>query len=123
MSWNYDKEPIDYLIQRVKYYQKRKSKVKKLIDEPLMIEKYGKPMLGEIVMRRMIDIDAYISMYKNAIYFLDTIANHEVILQPHWDKNGYLDGGTIVEEGRIKGHIDPRGEPGEPGFIGTINKE
>ena len=40
------------------------------------------------------------------------------ISQPHWDKNGYLDGGTIYKDCVPIGHIDPRGEPGEPGPLG-----
>jgi len=43
----------------------------------------------------------------------------DAISHPHWDKNGYLDGGTIYKDCVPVGHIDPRGEPGEPGTSGT----
>ena len=42
----------------------------------------------------------------------------DAISQPHWDKNGYLDGGTIYKDGVPCGHIDSRGEPGQPGITG-----
>jgi len=40
-----------------------------------------------------------------------------IILNPHYDNNGYLDGGTVITNGLIS-HIDPRGEKGEPGWNG-----
>jgi len=42
----------------------------------------------------------------------------DAISQPHWDKNGYLDGGTIYKDCIPIGHIDPIGEPGQPGKKG-----
>ena len=42
----------------------------------------------------------------------------DAILQPHYDSHGHLDGGTVMKDGIRIGHIDPRGEPGEPGIEG-----
>ena len=38
------------------------------------------------------------------------------ILQPHYDKDGELDGGTVIEKGKIIGHIDPKGQEGTSGI-------
>jgi hypothetical protein len=43
----------------------------------------------------------------------------EAILSPHFDSHGRLDGGTIINGGKIVGHIDPTGEPGTPGISGV----
>jgi hypothetical protein len=40
------------------------------------------------------------------------------IINPHYDRKGYLDGGLVVKGGIITGHIDPRGEEGVQGFTG-----
>ena len=40
------------------------------------------------------------------------------IIQPHFDINGRLDGGWIVNNGILKGHADPSGEPGKLGING-----
>ena len=40
------------------------------------------------------------------------------ILNASRDKNGNLDGGIIIEKGRVEGHVDPCGEPGEAGVAG-----
>ena len=36
----------------------------------------------------------------------------ECILNPHYDKEGRLNGGIIISGGKIIGHIDPCGEKG-----------
>jgi hypothetical protein len=43
------------------------------------------------------------------------------ILQPHYDNNGRLDGGTIISSGKITGHIDPSGEEGCSGVDGITD--
>lgn len=40
------------------------------------------------------------------------------IHKPHHHKDGYLDGGTIIQNGIVIGHIDPRGEKGAEGISG-----
>jgi hypothetical protein len=45
----------------------------------------------------------------------------DAISHPHWDKNGYLDGGTIYKDGIPCSHIDPMGELGQPGIKGENN--
>lgn len=55
---------------------------------------------------------------------LDRLLKHAII-DPHWDKNGFLDGGNIYVDGVNEGHIDPKGEqgtPGQPGLISKIDK-
>ena len=41
------------------------------------------------------------------------------IINPHYDRKGYLDGGLIVEGGIIRGHIDAKGEEGPQGCAGV----
>ena len=123
MSWLYDEDPTEYLERRIRYFKTKMSKVKNLIKSQTTIEKYGEEELRSMIARRLLALESYIVVYKNAVKYLEIIENDKVILQPHWDKNGYLDGGIIVEEGVVKGHIDPRGEPGPSGFIGKINKD
>lgn len=83
MSWNTDKEPIDYLRQRIKYYKNKMSKVEILIKDPYMLEKYGEEELRYIIARRMLTIQSYMAMYKKAVKDLETIeelentTNHE----------------------------------------------
>lgn len=45
------------------------------------------------------------------------------IINPHYDRNGYLDGGCYIEKGRITSHIDPRGEEGTPGEPGISRED
>jgi hypothetical protein len=42
------------------------------------------------------------------------------IANPHFDSNGHLDGGWIIQNGKMVGHIDPRGEPGTLGEPGVL---
>lgn len=72
MSWNTDKEPIDYLRQRIKYYKKKVSKTTSLLRIPEMQAKYGDD-LPYIVGRRLMEIESYISMYKKAVRDLEAI--------------------------------------------------
>ena len=55
------------------------------------------------------------------VQVLDDIT-HE-ITQPHYDIRGDIDGGTLLENGEARGHIDPRGEPGVEGIIGIKTTE
>ena len=49
MGWNSDKEPIPYLQQRVKYYKKQMGTIKKLTNDPHLLQKYGEETLSEMV--------------------------------------------------------------------------
>jgi len=40
------------------------------------------------------------------------------IINPHYDRNGFIDGGLIISNGEIIGHADPRGEQGTMGEAG-----
>jgi hypothetical protein len=77
MSWQVDREPIDYLRRRVKYYKGRMSKVKNLIKEQWMVEKYGEEELRYIIARRLLSIESFISMYEKAVKDLQTIEEIE----------------------------------------------
>ena len=40
------------------------------------------------------------------------------IINPHYDRNGFIDGGLIISNGEIIGHADPKGEQGAMGEAG-----
>jgi len=48
----------------------------------------------------------------------DFINPYSAIIDPHYDSKGKLDGGWLIEKGRVMGHIDPSGEQGEEGPAG-----
>jgi hypothetical protein len=76
MSWNTDKEPIEYLRQRIKYYKGKVSKAKNWIKNPIMVEKYGEElpyMIGRSILRN----ESYIAMFKKAVRDLETIEEIE----------------------------------------------
>lgn len=83
MSWNYDKEPIDYLRARIKYYRGRERKVMNLIKKPEMIEKYGEDELRYLIARRLLSVGSYIEMYKKAVKDLETIQELEDKINNH----------------------------------------
>jgi hypothetical protein len=76
MSWQYDREPIDYLRRRVRYYQRRRSKIINLPKNPEMIKKLGDE-LPALVVRRVWEIDSYIDMFKKAVKDLEAIEEKE----------------------------------------------
>jgi hypothetical protein len=76
MSWDTDKEPIDYLRQRIKYYQKRVARAKNRIKDPYMKEKYGDE-LPYIIARSILRNESFIAMFKKAVKDLQTIENIE----------------------------------------------
>jgi hypothetical protein len=77
MSWQYDKEPIDYLRQRVKYYRKRISKIKNWIHNKILIEKYGEEQLRYMMARGLLSNASYLDMFKKAVKDLETIEEIE----------------------------------------------
>jgi len=79
MSWETDKEPIDYLRQRITYYKKKRSKVVNLVNKPEMIEKYGSLDLRYLIFRRCLDIDSMTDMFKKAVNDLETIEKNETV--------------------------------------------
>lgn len=83
MSWNYDKEPIDYLRARIKYYRGRMVKIQNLIKRPEMLEKYGEDELRYLIARRLLSIESYIAMYKKAVKDLETIEELEEKINKH----------------------------------------
>lgn len=45
--------------------------------------------------------------------------NLNCIINEHYDADGQLDGGVVIECGRIVGHVDPTGPKGTRGSSGT----
>ena len=77
MNQQTDKEPIDYLRQRIKYYRKKESLARNLINKPEMIKKYGEDELRYIIARRLLSIKSFIDMYKKAVKDLEIIEENE----------------------------------------------
>jgi hypothetical protein len=77
MSWQYDKEPIDYLRQRIKYYQKKIPKAKNWINNKILKEKYGEEELRYIIARKLLSAESYIAMYKKAVKDLEAVEEME----------------------------------------------
>ena len=77
MSWNVDKEPIEYLRQRIKYYKKKRMKMLNVGKNPVMIEKYGEKELRHIVAKRIMQINSLLSMYHKAVSDLEKIEETE----------------------------------------------
>lgn len=72
MSWNTDKEPIDYLRQRIKYYRGKMSNAKNWTKNPIMVEKYG-DQLSYIIARSIIRNKSFIEMFEKAVKDLERI--------------------------------------------------
>jgi hypothetical protein len=77
MSWNYDKEPIDYLKQRVRYYEKKISKIKNWLKNPILVEKYGEEQLRYMMARGVLSNASYVDMFKKAVKDLEKIEENE----------------------------------------------
>ena len=41
MGWNYDKEPLEYLKQRVRYHEKKIKLIDKLLLDPNIVKRHG----------------------------------------------------------------------------------
>jgi len=76
MGWNVDREPIDYLRRRVRYYQNKKKKIIKLKDNPAAQQKFGNE-LSTLIARRLLTIESMMDMFKKAIRDLETIEEIE----------------------------------------------
>ena len=83
MSWNYDKEPIDYLRQRVRYYKKRISKIRNWINNPILVEKYGEEQLRYMMARGVLSNVSYLHMFEKAVKDLETIEEIENKVDNH----------------------------------------
>jgi hypothetical protein len=76
MSWQTDKEPIDYLRQRIKYYKGKISNAKNWIKNPIMVEKYGDE-LPYIIGRSILKNESYLYVYVKAVRDLEEIEKEE----------------------------------------------
>lgn len=80
-------------------------------------------------LRGWLSVEDYESALIKALNLVDElrrIVNHieseqiNTIINPHYDANGRLDGGTVISGGVIRGHIDPAGEQGCSGVDGIV---
>jgi len=76
MNWQTDKEPIDYLRQRIKYYKGKISKAKNWIKNPIMVEKYGDE-LPYMIGRSILKNESYAAMFRKAVKDLEAIEANE----------------------------------------------
>ncbi len=74
MGWDSDKEPIPYLKQRVKYYKKKMGTIKKLKNDPHLLQKYGEEILGDMV--EMAELRAK-EQYLNFSIAVEILENNE----------------------------------------------
>jgi hypothetical protein len=70
----------------------------------------------------MIQGKEYKELYDQMVNIMKLL-DMSAILQPHYDSDGHLDGGTIVNNGIINGHIDPTGPKGKEGISGIEAKK
>ena len=71
MGWNSDKEPIPYLHQRVKYYKKQMGTIKKLTNDPHLLQKYGEETLGDMVEAAIQRTNDQIKNFSEAVLILE----------------------------------------------------
>ena len=86
-----------------------KNKIEKLYEEAL-VEKYS----PDVFSRKILGLFSIMTEGSLSLPF-------NAIIHPHYDSKGHLDGGTIIENGVVKGHIDPRGAEGAQGYTGERN--
>lgn len=72
MSWQTDREPIDYLKRRIKYYKGKISRSKNWIKNPIMVKKYGDE-LSYIIARSLIKNQSFVVMFEKAVKDLEAI--------------------------------------------------
>lgn len=74
MAWLTDKQPLDYLKQRVKYYKKKKSTVKNLHKSGTIVERYGgEEKFKKLVEERLEEIDIMSDQFKEAVLILEIV--------------------------------------------------
>jgi len=69
MAWDVDKNPIEYLEQRVKYYKKKKRDFKNFLKDEKMIERFGKERIED----GMEQVELRILEFEYAVLVLKTI--------------------------------------------------
>ena len=72
MAWDSDKEPIPYLKQRVKYYKKKRGTIKKLKNDPHLLQKYGEEMLGDMIEMSAQRTEDQIQNFTRAVEILES---------------------------------------------------
>jgi len=69
MAWDVDKNPIEYLEQRVKYYKKKKRDFKNFLKDEKMLERFGKERIED----GMEQVELRILEFEYAVLVLKTI--------------------------------------------------
>jgi len=69
MAWNVDKNPIEYLEQRVRYYKKKRKEFKNFLKDEKMLERFGK----ERIEGGMEQVELRISEFEYAVLVLKAI--------------------------------------------------
>lgn len=77
MSWETDKEPIEYLRQRIRYYLHKKAKMSKLMENPRPIKGLSEENVRWGITRSLIRIESRIEQYRKAVEDLETIEEME----------------------------------------------
>jgi len=74
MAWDVDKNPIEYLEQRVKYYKKKKRDFKNFLKDEKMIERFGKERIED----GMEQVELRILEFEYAVLVLKTRRNFDI---------------------------------------------
>lgn len=74
MSYKVDYPPLEYLQRRIKYYKKRKARVKRLPDDEFFVRKYGARKIKKISNDATLNIEKMIKEFEKAISILK---NHQ----------------------------------------------
>jgi hypothetical protein len=69
MAWRVDKNPIEYLEQRVRYYQKKKKLFLKFLKDEDMLNRFGEEKITEAIGL----VDVRISEFEYAVSILKAV--------------------------------------------------
>jgi len=69
MAWNANKNPIEYLEQRVNYYKKQRGQFKRFLTDEKMLERVGEVK----IQRGLCQIERRITEFEHAVIVLKAI--------------------------------------------------
>lgn len=69
MAWRVDKNPIEYLEQRVRYYQKKRKLFLKFLKDEDMLDRFGEEKITEAIGQ----VDVRINEFEYAVTILKAI--------------------------------------------------
>ena len=67
MAWRIDKDPIEYLEQRVRYYKNKQKQFKKFLGNPDMTDRFGREMIEtgiNQIGKRIVEFESAITILK-----------------------------------------------------------